>query len=471
VSWVPAEKVVAAVQAQKQVLTAEQSRIAAFENYHAQEKAKFERQRGEALSDLGQAVLPDLTHAAIAKAAETVGLGGLPAENIPAKVEARRAWIRGRREDIARDPRFANREMLCHPRTGSLSRKIAEAEEQRALLLQALKPCDDHLRFYRLMEIGFETPAFGKPWWRLSYWQDRSAAAELVAAMPGATTFDDVRNRYLRTKSDVDVFENELRSLRAEFAASERLTDEDATLAEEQQTLDARSLDHTRRRIVEHLLTADAARVAEHLRTHAKSGLLLLFLRASGITAKINYLEQMQRTKITEIKEEASAQWEKLTAVEARTRKRWAPMPADTFRKLSEDRRPRYEKRWQRLRKNYTTVHDYDRYDRGRYYEQFLWWDLMTRGRLDGSYIHEVSSFHRQNPDYAFDPDWKRLQEEQREANNSGEAHNFAVHGDAAHEGIGTDETADDEAAAAAAELDSSSSTDASVDTTTTDAS
>jgi hypothetical protein len=80
-------------------------------------------------------------------------------------------------------------------------------------------------------------------------------------------------------------------------------------------------------------------------------------------------------------------------------------MPLDKYQKLAEDRRPRYQKRWQRYDKVYTTVHSFDRWDRGRRFEDLLWWDLMTRGRYDGSYIHEVHQFHHSHPDYSFDPE------------------------------------------------------------------
>ena len=297
--------------------------------------------------------------------------------------------------------------------------------------------------------------------------------------MPGATSFYDVRKRYDSMQSDLAIFTHELQLLRAKVTACETLLREHITLVDEYQTLDARALEHTRRRMVEHLLSADASQVTQHLRTHAKSALLLLFLRASGVTAKIAYLDQMLQVKLTEMRQDADVQLQKLNAAEARTRKRWAPMLRDKFDKLAQDRRPRHEQRWQRLQRTYSAVSSYDRYDRGRYYEQFLWWDLMTRGRYDGSYIDEVSAFHHANPSYAFEPDWKRVQEEQREAASADDAYPGDAHKDATLHGYGSDDRlnhadsngSDVEAEAAAAELDETSATADDVDTTTTDAS
>lgn len=79
-------------------------------------------------------------------------------------------------------------------------------------------------------------------------------------------------------------------------------------------------------------------------------------------------------------------------------------MPVEKYEKLAQDWRPRYEKRWQRYDKVYGSVYEYDRWDRGSRYDDLLWWDLMTRGRYDGSYMPEVAEFHRVHPDYQFDP-------------------------------------------------------------------
>jgi hypothetical protein len=135
----------------------------------------------------------------------------------------------------------------------------------------------------------------------------------------------------------------------------------------------------------------------------------MLFLRASGLTSKVNYLDGIRKGVISEMERDLAALKQRLDGVEMRTRRRWAPMPLDKYQKLAEDRQPRREKRWVRFNKVYTTVYSYDRWDRGRGYDDLLWWDLMTRGRYDGSFLPEVVYFHQQHPNYEFDPDWKTL--------------------------------------------------------------
>jgi hypothetical protein len=448
-NWVPAERVLETVAAQRGAIAKEEARIASFNEYHVAEQAKLEAEKLEATRDLGLGVLPTLDAASIATAAETVGLVGLPSEDIPAKVRARRAWLESRLTEILNDPRYANREMLRHPRTGSLMTAIAEAEDFRRPVNDVVSTCEEHPMFAQLWGSGFGTPEHGVAWWRYSYWQERSAADEILAKFSGKTSFAEVRDEYARAKDTVAVYDADLARLRGEVAAGQALDHEYATLYDEHHSLDARALEHTRSRIVQHLLTSDASIVSQRLRS---SPLLLLFLRASGLSAKVSYLDGIHGSNVGEMQRELTTLKERLDGIEARTRKRWMPMPIDKFHKLAEDKQLRREKRWQRFDKVYTTVHSYDRWDRGRGYNDLLWWDVMTRGRYDGSYISEVALFHEYHPDYAYDPDWKTLAAEADTQPNDLVSY-------------------DTDADAAAASIDADRAGDETTDTQTTDAS
>jgi hypothetical protein len=407
VSWVPAERVLDAVAAQRQVIAEQRTRMANFSAYHAAERQKLAEEQRQAAHDLGQAILPRLDTASIAAAANAVGMVGLPSENIPAKLEARRAWLGERLREILHDPRFANRELLRHPRTGSLVTAMLEAEEHNRVTYPFVAACESHPRFERLWSTNFGTPEQTSSWWRYSHWQDRSAAQALTTQL-SKETFAEVRDEYAKCKETIAVYDAEIARLRAEIAAGEKLDRDYAALWDEHQTIDARALEHTRNRILQHVLGSDTSTVQQHLRAKS-SPLLILFLRASGVAAKLAYLDGIQKKNMDDLELELKTQKERLDRAEQKTRKRWAPMPLEGYQKLTEDRRPRYEKRWQRFGKVYNTVHVYDRWDRGRYYEQLLWWDLMTRGRYDGSYMAEVSTFHAAHPHYQYDADWKSL--------------------------------------------------------------
>lgn len=417
-SWVPAEQVLKTISAQRQILAAEQERVSGFAEYHRAEHAKLAAEQREVTHDLAQAILPSLDPTVIASAADITGLVGLPSEDIPAKRELRRGQLAARLAEIERDRRFVDRELLRHPRTGSLTRALAEAEDMRKPAVGVAVVCESHPRFERLMQSGFGTPEFNAPWWRYSYWEDRGAASSVVAMFPGKTTFAEVRAEYESALETRATFDAEIGRLHAELAACDGLAREHVLLKDEQQHLDERVLALTQGRLTRHLLTSEASLVSQRLQ--AWPAIRMLFLRASGIAAKESYLDGMQRAHLGDVQKELKAQQDKLGNIEFRTRRRWAAMPIDKYQKLAEDRRPRYEKRWQRFGKQYQTVYTYDRWDRGRYYDDLLWWDLMTRGRYDGSYLPDVAAFHQRHPDYQFDPDYKALAAADRDAQDGG---------------------------------------------------
>jgi len=395
------QQVLKVVQGQRAALDEQYGRLSQVEQYHQTERRKVEGERDQAANDLGRAVLPALDAQSIARAAQITGLVGLPGEDLPGQREARRAFLVGRLRAISADPLYRDRELFRHPRTGSHVVAIKEAEEQKAPFVQVLFECESHERFARLIETGYGTAEQKTAWWRFSYWSDRSAAAELVAKL-AKTSFAEVREEYRVAKETVATYDAELGRLRREVAAGEALDKEYAALYEEHQHLDEWALQHARVRLVKHMITADASLMGQRLASN--KDLRLLFLTTSGLAAKLTYLDSIHGKHANEMRDDLNQQKTKLDTIYERAAYKGRGMPYDKLQALAVDRRPKYEKRFQRWGKTYQTVYVYDRWNRGYYYSDLLWWDLMTRGRYDGSYIHEVHSFHQSHPDYVYDP-------------------------------------------------------------------
>jgi hypothetical protein len=420
VSWVRAEEVLKTVAAHREVIAEQERRAGEFLRYHEDERAKVAASEAEARADLGKALLPSLDPAVIATAAAWSGLAGLPAEDLPARVVERRTWLAARIQQIEVDPGFTGRALLRHPVTGSLTRELAENEELRRPALDVITTCESHERFARLWETGFGTAEAGTPFWRYSYWQDRFAADAVVALFPGKEAFAEVRAEYETAKNNLQVFDGEVARIKGAIAAGEALEREHEAARYEFTHVAAVMLDRTRARVVTHLLETDASLVSQRFLRWPDAR--LLFLRASGLASKLTYLDGIGKKHLEEVRADVKTLRERVDAVEFRTRRRWAPMPADKYAKFAVDRGPRFQKRWERTGKVYQTVNSYDRWDRGRYYDDLLWWDLMTRGRYDGSYLDDVAAFHRGRPDYRFDPDYKARARARREAEDEVDA-------------------------------------------------
>lgn len=63
----------------------------------------------------------------------------------------------------------------------------------------------------------------------------------------------------------------------------------------------------------------------------------------------------------------------------------------------------RYDKLYTRYERTGNTVYVFNDYNRTSGLEDFLWWDVMTDGRLDGNFIPEVQEYVNANPNYQYD--------------------------------------------------------------------
>src|SRR5262249_35901624 len=156
----------------------------------------------QATRDLGAALLPELTREHVARAVSLTGYASLAQEDPVGALAREQAAVAARVQEIEQDPRFRDRELLRHPRTGSLTRAKAELEELRAPLHAALSAAE-HPRLERLLEVGYGTPSYGVGFWRMSYYEDWKAGDEILAKFPEKKFWSDVRDEVLRARDAV----------------------------------------------------------------------------------------------------------------------------------------------------------------------------------------------------------------------------------------------------------------------------
>ncbi len=126
-----------------------------------------------------------------------------------------------------------------------------------------------------------------------------------------------------------------------------------------------------------------------------------------GIDHQIEYLQNLYEkvtndrnnlvTKAGKLSEEASKY--KLNEYKYRN-KRFSREQFD--RKFDRDE-DKYDRMYDRYDRYGETVYVFNDYGRSSFISDFLWWDLISDGRLDGNFIPEVNEFHSTHPDYSYD--------------------------------------------------------------------
>lgn len=358
-------------------------------------RAELARRLDAVREELVTALLPYFTPEHLAWVAQVTGFTGLLQKGYPQQAEAEKQQRLERIATIEADEKFRERRLLRDPLVGKLTRAVAELEEFRAPFAEVAGKCA-HPRLSRLVESGYGTPRYAVPFWRMSYYADWKAGDEILERFPEKKAFGEVLEGYTEAARMLETYDPRLAELRAEVQAGEALEKDHAAQHEALSTLEARYLGLARVDLGQHL--ADLPDEAHADLLAALPQVAVTVQKWSGLSHQVKYLEAMEQQQIDPALARVEGDIGKLQKDVLKYSRpknsgvRFAP--ADFQRRFDRSRIEKLEHRVGRMEWGHNRVVVFDRYDRGSLASDFLWWDLMTDGKLDGDFIPEVRHFH-----------------------------------------------------------------------------
>jgi len=374
-----------------------------FLTEHKQRRALVANERDQAMAELAAALLPRLDAGALAEAVRRTGCQALVQDDPLARLERERTRLAARVAAIEADPSFRDRELLRAPRTGTLVRHVEELREFRAPLAQVVEQTA-HPRLERLLESGYGTDAYQVAWWRLSYYADWKAADEIAGRFPGKT-FAQLRGELDDARRAITVYDQQIAELEGQIAAGAALETEYVGDTQALVDLPETTLAEARARLIQHLGGLELGDLADRLKD--SPDLALLWKKANGLGAKLEYLDKIVDEQLLRPREELRRQIAKTSSeITKWSRPKYASAryPDELYQRRFVDRQGRSRRFLDRTQKTYETVYVYDSWGRPSLVEELLWWDVMTSGRWDGGFIPQVSAFHSAHPDYSYVP-------------------------------------------------------------------
>jgi hypothetical protein len=368
---------------------------------HDQRRYEVHAQANHALSELVATLLPVLTREHLAHAAGLTGytplVSGQPLERMAAEADdlARKIQV------IEADPNFIHREHLRDPRGGKLILELAELDGARRSI-EPLVAAAAHPRLPHLLAVGYGTPAYDVPFWRLSYYTDWEAADEILVNFPGKT-FSEFRDEYQRSVESLESLAQRAKEIDQLLRKGAEQDRRYATLRHAQETLAERTLSNLREHLGRHIVDSGGAAIGPRLAQVPE--LDILAKRVFGLGAKLDYLDGLRQSELVTLQREIAegkARAQREAEKYARSKNAYAAIPVEKYQQRFRPIQERYQKRWHRYQHTSDTVYVFDRYDRGSFVQDFLWWDLMTDGRIDGDFIPQVASHHHQHPNYQY---------------------------------------------------------------------
>lgn len=176
---------------------------------HRRRREEFEAAHQAALEELLEVVLPSLDPQHVDRAATLTGVEGLQST---AEAEAERAACRQELDALEADPLYQHREALLCPDTGELGSALAQLKSHREALEPVLRICFEHPRFLKLLESGYGTPAYGTPFWRMTYHLDRKAAREISERCKGKS-WSRIRQEVVSAMEASSVLDERIKAL------------------------------------------------------------------------------------------------------------------------------------------------------------------------------------------------------------------------------------------------------------------
>lgn len=393
-----AREVVEAVNVQSKALHEEARWYDEQIQQHHDDLQAVQRGNEEAWQHLAAVIVPDLDAARLDRVAATVGLPAIGRDAVAAGMQYEHDRMHRRIAEVEANPEYVDREGILL----ECERQIAEYDEMIAPFTADVTSIHADPVWHRLRDAGYGTGSYAAKWYQLSYyrdWKEGDLLVERHGPRLGVTTWAALRDRAIAAEAAVATLRAERETHVARRSLVDSLVRERAACEQALGSLPARQLAAVHGRLRGHLEHVEIDRIAAMF--PGDHAVMVALQRLSGLAAKQRYLGEAARQYLFEPREAVYAALTRNNRDRAklsRPKSAGRTFPAETMERRFRDRSGSLGKRRQRWEETRTHVVGFDDYDRGSLARDFLWWDVMTDGRLDGDFIPEVHDHNARHP-------------------------------------------------------------------------
>lgn len=383
----------AALLRQIEALRDEVARLGALAPKHRQKLAAVAAERVDAWRKLVLALVPSLEDRALGATSRRLGIPALDPRAVQEELARRRAALEQRVTKARADPALPG----APAQIAELAARRTELEEHATVLRRSVVALAQDPDFVELERRGFGT-AEGPGWWTVSHYRLRGRAEDVVARHGErlkAGDLEAVRARHDRERAALATLDEDLRDItQRERALKARLVELERSEAE-LGSLEERVLEELRAAAERELRGLSIERLLAALADDEPARDAVRAI--CGVEAKGRYLDALYAHWIERTRLELSSRIQDNEVALVDT-SGWARRgPGSTPGEIDADTRARCAEVAQRVRA-YESAGDrllsFRRYADCDPLAGQLWWDAMSGGLIDGSFIDEVA-WHR----------------------------------------------------------------------------
>jgi DNA repair exonuclease SbcCD ATPase subunit len=346
--------------------------------------------------DEAAAALPDLARRFRLPALEAVGK----------RIVQRRSAIDARLAEIENNRLFRERDV----RRGRIEHQLDEEGPLLETARREMERLDALPGFRELVEKGWGTdryPCRGLlRFFNREFLNDWRRADDVVAAL-AAEDFDAAATRFRETVEQVESLGMTVGRLHRELQDIDALEKEANDLRAEREQLPQARQALAGRVLAEMVQTR--GREAGLADFPSPTDALPVFAAVEGVEHQRRYLDETNgriRADLAQLAERAGRLRDETRRYEENRYKYRNKRFTDEQFARRFGRTGRFAKLGDRYARTSERVYVFHHYDRGATWNDFLWWDLMTDGRMDGNFISEVAEWRERHPGYTPTTGW-----------------------------------------------------------------
>jgi len=360
----------------------------------------------ELLNQITQILFPDFSEKSLHSLSERIGNPSLL--SLLAQKEREKNTLQSTISTIDSDSKFVQRDAFLHSTTGIFAQQEAEISPLFSKAKSIVTTCESIQRFGGLLQRGYGTSSYPHQgilrFINSEFLQDWKYA-DIICEKLQVPSFIDALSLYRESKDRYLTLGESLQELEKEKSSLLSMVETYDKAQQDLRNIDARYYERIQLSI-EIFLTSNSK---QKIATTIQNDTILMeqYAYFDGIKHQIEYVSQLKEKIGSDIRQ-IDEKIHNLTIEKQRyendmyrfRNKRWS---AEQFSRKFNRNQDAYDNRLHKYQRTGDTIYSFNDYNRPSFVEEFLWWDIMTDGRLDGNFIPDVHEYYASHPDFHYE--------------------------------------------------------------------
>lgn len=363
----------------------------------------------ETLRDITKILVPAFTESNLRTLAQRINNPAL--NNLIANKEKERKSLEEIIQTIEATPEFLQKDIFQLESLSEKNQELAQIELLRPEAERTIRLFESVPRHKGLLERGYGTSSYPHTgisrFFKSEFLQDWKYA-DILCTFFKVSDFTDVLYKYREAKNLLSLLDESAKEENSKKEKIAEITEQYETAKNRLNNIDTQYENHLNNTI-ELFFTSNPKSVISS-RFPDNKEIMNLYASLDGLKHQTEYVKELYK----KVSDEISVVSEKIRSLIIETEryrengykyrnKRW---DENQFSKRFMRDEQVYTRRLDRYRRTGETIYIFNDYGRASSLDNFLWWDIMTDGRLDGNFISEVHDFHSSNPSYTYERDY-----------------------------------------------------------------